>query len=115
MAVDQYPSSPEIITMAADITSSADPTCSDAEKASLSTQGIALDEAIATVDAALMAVQDDLTTATGTTASAAALLTAAEATTAAPATAASAAAASTSAASASATGSTVASGRFRHE
>merc|ERR1712130_848739 len=126
-AVDQFPSSPEIITMSADITSSADPTCSDAEKASLTSQAIALDEAIATVEAALMAVQDDLTTATGTTASAAALLTAAEATTAAPAAApetaapaaaettaaAAAAAASTAAASASATGSTAASGRFR--
>merc|ERR1712130_1004584 len=123
MAVDQYPSSPEIITMAADITSSADPTCSDAEKASLTTQATALDEAIATVEAALVAVQDDLTTATGTTASAAALSEAAEATTAAPAAAAPAAAEITAAAaaaptagapaSASATGSTAASGRFR--
>merc|ERR1712130_25354 len=123
MAVDQYPSSPDIITMSADITSSADPTCSDAEKASLTTQATALDEAIATVEASLMAVQDDLTTATGTTASEAALLTAAEATTAAPAAAAPAAAEITAAAaaaptagapaSASATGSTAASGRFR--
>merc|ERR1712038_2222850 len=112
MAVDQYPSSPDIITMAADITSSADPTCSDAEKASLTTQATALDEAIATVEAALMAVQDDLEQATGTTASAAALLTAAEATTAAP-TAAAPTTAAPAAATASATGSTAASGRFR--
>merc|ERR1712130_438136 len=69
----------------------------------------------------VMAVQDDLTTATGTTASAAALSEAAEATTAAATTAAPAvtaapaspaAAAATAAASASASGST-ASGRFR--
>merc|ERR1712130_312263 len=93
MAVDQYPSSPKIIAMAADITIPADPTCSDAEKASLKTQSTALDEAAATIDAALMAVQGDLEQATGTTASAAAV--------------------STAAATASATGSTAASGRFR--
>ena len=64
-AVDQFPSSPTIITLSADIIASADPTCSDDEKTSLTAQATAIDEAIATVEAALEAVQDDLTTATG--------------------------------------------------
>ena len=124
-AVDEFPSSPTIITLSADIIASADPTCSDDEKTSLAAQATAIDEAIATVEAALEAVQDDLTTATGTTASASALseaAAAAEATTPAAADSSSAAAdasptmaagaSPTVAASASATGST-ASGRFR--
>ena len=72
-AVDESPSSTLILEISADITASADPTCSDEEKSSLETQASAVDEAIETVSSALEVVQLDLTIATGTTASASAL------------------------------------------
>ena len=71
--VIESPSSTTVITIAGFITASVDPTCSESEVSSLETQSNAVDEAIATVDSALTAVQADLETATGTTASSAAL------------------------------------------
>ena len=48
-----FPSSPMIVTISADITASDDPTCSDEEKA-------ALKEAEADVDAGLASIEADL-------------------------------------------------------
>merc|ERR1712045_177354 len=68
LALD-FPASPMVATVGADIVASADPTCSDAEKASLVTAEAGLEEAAAAVEDAYNEAQATLEDATGSTAS----------------------------------------------
>merc|ERR1712110_613735 len=62
-----FPASPKIVTIAKDITDSADPTCTDAEKTSLKAQEAKVEEAAAAVEEAFNDAQDALQEATGST------------------------------------------------
>jgi len=73
---ENFPSSPEIATTAAMITA-ANVTCTAIEKATLTSAETKLNEAVATIETALEAVQEQLMTLTGSTLSTAALTTAA--------------------------------------
>lgn len=64
-----FPSSPMISTIAEKITSTGSISCSDEEKASLMTVQTSLDSAVTTIENALEAVQEQLMTLTGSTAS----------------------------------------------
>ena len=69
-----FPASPKIVTIAKDITDSADPTCTDLEKASLKEWETSLAEAAETLSEALAEAQATLEDATGSTLSASELL-----------------------------------------
>jgi len=73
---ENFPSTPEIATTAAKITA-ANVTCTTTEKATLTSAETKLNEAVATIETALEAVQEQLMTLTGSTLSTAALTTAA--------------------------------------
>ena len=55
-----FPASPKIVTIAKDITDSADPTCTDAEKTSLKAQEAKVEEAATAVEEAFNDAQDAL-------------------------------------------------------
>ena len=69
-----FPASPQVITVGGYITASADPTCTDLEKASLKEWETSLTEAAETLDEALAEAQTTLEDATGSTLSASELL-----------------------------------------
>ena len=69
-----FPASPKILTVGGYITASADPTCTDLEKASLKEWETSLAEAAETLEEALAEAQATLEEATGSTLSAAELL-----------------------------------------
>ena len=69
-----FPASPKILTVGGYITASADPTCTDLEKASLKEWETSLTEAAETLEEALADAQATLQDATGSTLSASELL-----------------------------------------
>ena len=69
-----FPASPKIITVGGYVTASADPTCTDLEKASLKEWETSLDEAAETLEEALADAQATLQDATGSILSASELL-----------------------------------------
>ena len=71
--VFQFPSSPSVPALAAQITASSSLTCTDHEKLSLAAAGESLEGAVVLLVEAVEAVQEQLQTLTGTTASASVL------------------------------------------
>ena len=69
-----FPASPQVITVGGYIAASADPTCTDLEKASLKVWETSLTEAAETLSEALAEAQATLEDATGSTLSASELL-----------------------------------------